>query len=124
MRFSIMAAAVAVALLSAPAQAQYVPVGGDGHDACASNGRVTGLDPKGDNVVLPVRKGPGLHHAEIDTIGMGRELFVCRERDGWYGVVYGEGNCGVTSPISAEVIYEGPCGSGWVSRHHVEITAG
>lgn len=123
MRTSVLAAVVAGMVMSTAAFGQYVSVGGDDHDACASNGRVIGLNPQGDNF-LAVRAGPGISHAEIDRLAPGTELYVCAGRDDWLGVVYGPGKCGVSSPIVPRVVYSGPCASGWVSRHYVEITAG
>jgi hypothetical protein len=97
-------------------------------DACMSLGRVTGLDPAGDNF-LAVRAGPGADNAEIDRLAQGHTVNVCEGRDGWLGVVYapaGEDffDCEVGSPVDSHQPYAGPCRSGWVFEDYVEMIAG
>jgi hypothetical protein len=117
-------AAIATALLSLPAQAQYLILGGDDMDACASNGVVAGLKPGGGNV-LAVRSGPGVSHASFDQLHNGDAVFLCTGEGAWYGIVYGGGrDCGVSSPIVPARTYDGPCKSGWVHRDFIEVTAG
>ena len=110
--------------LAGAAAAQYVTLGGDDMDACASNGRVAGLNPRGDNF-LAVRSGPGTRHAQIDSLHMGDAVFLCSGEGDWYGIVYGGGrDCGVSSPVLPRQVYRGPCKSGWVHRSFIEVTAG
>lgn len=117
-------AMLAVALLAAPTQAQYLMLGGDDMDACASNGQVVGLRADGDNF-LAVRAGPGTGHAKIDQLHNGDAVFVCTGAGAWMGIVYGGGrDCGVSSPLVPARLYHGPCKSGWVHRNFIEITAG
>jgi hypothetical protein len=118
----------------AMAESGAVPVmiGEDGDDAqldaCASLGAVSGLDPKGDGF-LAVRSGPDARYALLDKLREGQEVFVCNVSPDhrWYGVVYtrndGE-DCGVTSPVSPEQPYRGPCASGWVNVRWIKIVAG
>lgn len=111
-------------LLALPAQAQYLTLGGDDMDACASNGVVVGLRADGDNF-LAVRAGPGKGQAKIDQLHSGDEVFVCTGEGAWLGIVYGDGReCGVSSPIVPARLYQGPCKSGWVHQNFIEITAG
>lgn len=116
-------AALVLAVMSLPAQAQYFTLGGDDLDACASNGEVVGLKKGGDNF-LAVRSGPGTSHAKIDELGMSDAVYICAEDGDWYGIVYGDGDCGVTSPINPPSLYSGPCSSGWVHSRYVNVTAG
>lgn len=111
---------------SAVAQSSSVPVmvGGEADfDACGSNGRIRGLDPNGDNF-LSVRAGPNSHAREIDRLNEGDEVYVCDGRGRWLGVVYGRGNCGVTTSIAQRQPYRGGCRSGWVFEDFVDIYAG
>ncbi|WP_425416496.1 hypothetical protein [Oricola indica] len=92
-------------------------------DACSGNGEVSGLNPQGDNY-LSVRAGPSSDSAETDRLGAATGVFLCDEVDGWFGIVYGSGGCGVTTPIEQRIEYEGYCRSGWVSKRYITITAG
>jgi len=113
-----------LAIAAAPARAEPVYVGGEAdYDACGSVGEVRGLNPNGDNF-LAVRSGPGSKNKMLDKVFTGQSLYVCDEKGGWYGVVYGRGDCGVSSPIDMREPYSGPCRSGWVSARFVEIVAG
>ena len=116
--------AVALALLMPnPLSAQYVEVGGDGMDACGSNGVVVGLNSEGGDH-LSVKAGPGNDQREVGTLHMGADVFLCDQKDGWHGIVYGAGRCGVSSPVNTRVVYRGPCSSGWVPVDTIEVTAG
>jgi len=123
LRIGALTALVWIGLLG-QSQAQYVQVGGDDMDACSSMGEVVGLKRNGDNF-LAVRAGPGSTEAKLDEIHMGDAVFICDERNGWMGIVYGGGRgCGVSSPVVPRQTYMGPCRSGWVSARFVEVTAG
>jgi hypothetical protein len=103
-----------------------VLVGGEPDlDACGAWGEVTGLNPDGDNF-LSVRSGPGSDFQEIDQIGPTQGLFLCDERGKWIGVVYARTSqdCGVSSPIPRQQVYDGPCTHGWVFRKYVKLLAG
>ena len=116
--------AVALALSTAtPLSAQYVEVGGDGMDGCGSNGVVINLNSEGGDH-LSVRAGPGVDTPEVGTLRLGADVFLCDQKNGWHGIVYGEGRCGVSSPVNPRMVYRGPCSSGWVPVDTVEVTAG
>ncbi|MGB3502030.1 MAG: integron [Mesorhizobium sp.] len=113
-----------IGLSAVPLRAEPVMVGGDETvDACPSAGEVRGLNPKGDNF-LAVRNGPGPSHRLLDKIQTGQAVYLCDERRGWYGIVYGGEGCGVTSPVLWREAYAGPCRSGWVSARFIRVTAG
>lgn len=120
---------IAIPPLPAMSEGAYpVLVGGDElSDACPSLGRVVGLDPKGDGF-LSVREGPAPKERERDRLRSGASVTICDERGPWLGVVYspnaGSVDCGVSSPRSARVPYDGPCRSGWVHGRFIEIVAG
>jgi hypothetical protein len=96
-------------------------------DACGSVGRVTGLDPKGDNF-LSVRSGPGGKYGEIDRLSSGVDVFICDERGPWLGVVYPPddttSDCATDGFSAEETPYRGPCRSGWIHQAFVEVIAG
>lgn len=116
--------AVALALsIATPISAQYVEVGGDGMDACGSNGVVVGLNSEGSDH-LSVRAAAGSDNPEVGTLRLGAEVFLCDQKNGWHGIVYGDGRCGVSSPVNPRMVYRGPCSSGWVPVDAVEVTAG
>ncbi|WP_182422386.1 integron [Aureimonas sp. ME7] len=105
-----------------------VEIGGDAEfDACRSFGRIVGLDPTGDNF-LSVRDGPNSGHQERDRLGAGALVAICDERGPWLGVVYPapgtQTDCGVSSPQTVRTPYRGPCRSGWVHGHFVDVIAG
>jgi hypothetical protein len=101
-----------------------VQVGGDADlDACGALGKVHGLDPNGDNY-LSVRGGPSPRSKETDRLAEGDAFHVCDERGDWLGVVYGDGPCGVGSPIAKRRTYRGKCRSGWVHGRYVQVEAG
>lgn len=107
----ILVTALVLAAMALPAQAQYFTLGGDDLDACAANGEVVGLKQEGDNF-LAVRAGPGTSHAKLDELRMRDAVYICTEDGDWYGIVYGDDDCGVTSPIDPPRPYTGPCASG------------
>ena len=125
LNFIVLAIAVLFAVfLLTPGQAQYLVLGGDDMDACASNGIVVGV-LAGGGEFLPVHAGPSTDQAEIDRLRDGTEVFVCKGADAWVGIVYGGGReCGVSSPIVPASLYRGPCKSGWVNRDFIVVTAG
>lgn len=105
-----------------------IVVGGDENmDACSSLAMVNNLKADLVDDHFAVRSGPSTKHAIIDKLKMRTPLWVCREKDGWLGVVY-QGtsviDCGVSSTIYPERPYKGPCHSGWVREAGIEIVAG
>lgn len=110
-----------------------VQIGFDGprFDACSGYGRVTNLNPRGDNY-LSVRAAPNGNAEEIDRLGPRKGVSMCQQVGNWIGVVYaeegeeGEGidRCGTGSPVSSVRVYEGPCKSGWINENFVELVAG
>ena len=118
--------AAVLILAAAPlAAAEPVRVGGnDGLDACMTLGAVTGLKRDGDNF-LAVREGPGTRFPKIDELPQGYRIWLCDEKGGWIGIVYGHPNrCGVDTPMARRQAYKGPCASGWVSAKYVKELAG
>ena len=111
--------------------ARPVQIGFDGprFDACAGYGRVTRLNPNGDNY-LSVRSAPSGGAEEIDRLGPGVGVSMCQQVGDWLGVVYdNEGgeepvNCGTGSPVASVRNYEGPCSSGWVNEDFIKLVAG
>ena len=118
-------------LAGAAAAWRPVMIGGAGPDldACLSNARVVGLNPKGDNF-LAVRASPSASAPMLAKLRGGWELHVCEETpDGrWMGVVYAVSgkleSCGVTSAVATRRPYLGKCRSGWVSSKYVHVYAG
>lgn len=103
-----------------------VMVGGEpALDACGGTGTVAGLKPVSGNY-LAVRAGPGLGFRELDRLPAGARLWICEQRDGWLGVVYGgaDTDCGVATPGPVRGPYAGPCRAGWVSETYVRPEAG
>ncbi len=94
---------------------------------CQSSGKVVHLDPKGDNY-LSVQSGPGgKPYVEKDRLHSGKEVTVCAETSGWYGVIYGSTDmtdCKFERKRNGRYEYTGPCKYGWVSKRYVEIIAG
>ena len=90
-----------------------VTVGGDPKSAaCPLQGTVYGLK----NGTLAVRAGPGTSFQRIDRLANGARVYLCdRAGNGdWVGVVYGNGDCGLSAPIDPPRAYEGSCRAGWV----------
>lgn len=123
-RMSVAAAATLITLGVSMAKAEPVIVGGDAnYDACGVEGVVHNLDPDGDNF-LAVRDGPGKNHRILGKLVTGDRVHICSERGGWLGVVYGPGNCRVSTPIAQRSAYAGPCDAGWVHRNFIREVAG
>jgi len=129
-RIGILAAlALACLPLTAAAQQSRVPVlvGQDGpeFDACGTQGRVRGLDAKGDGF-LAVRAGPDSSYAMVGKVHSGDVLNICDQRGSWLGVVYSHDtkDCGVGTPWPRASTYDGPCLSGWVFDKYVAGFAG
>lgn len=117
-------AVLAVTVDVSPAAADPVYYGGaEDYDACPVVGEVRGLNPRGDNF-LAVRAGPGARHRMLDKLHTRQLVFVCEERGGWLGIVYGRTDCEVNFPILMRSVYRGPCRSGWVSRKFIAEIAG
>jgi hypothetical protein len=95
-------------------------------DACG-NGRVGGLNPRGDGF-LAVKAGPGLNFTRLDKLGNGTEVYVCGYYGDWMAIVYSTTGrwtgCGVTEPWPKTRPYTGPCLSGWVHRNWIVDLAG
>ena len=109
-----------------PGERVPVMVGGEPEiDACGSIGTVSGLRAEPGNF-LAVRQGPGTEYPSLATLPLGAHLWLCDTRQGWYGVVFGTPgqDCGVASPRSQRVAYDGPCSSGWVAKQYISISAG
>lgn len=121
----VFSAAVAMlAFAAANAMAEPVYYGGaEDYDACPVVGKVRGLDPNGDNF-LAVRAGPGSGNRMLAKIHTGQIVYICDERGGWLGIVYGRRDCEVNFPIQMRSAYRGPCRSGWVSRKYIAEIAG
>ncbi len=105
-----------------------VQVGGDAEfDACASQGQIARLDPKGDNF-LSVRSGPHSKRQELDRLREGTSVIICEKRGRWLGIVYPAPgtttDCGLSSPRTKRSPYTGPCRSGWVFDRFVDVVAG
>ncbi len=94
-------------------------------DACGSVAMVSGLDPKGANL-LSVRWGPGVQHRRVDLVPTGQLRWICGRQDRWHAVVYSrtDEDCGVSTPIDPPRAYEGPCRRGWVFDAYVTLVGG
>lgn len=90
-------------------------------DTCAF-GKVSGLNPNGDNF-LAVRAGPGTSYAMIDKIHTDDEVWLFDQKGGWIGIVYGTNNVNC-SPINADAPYTGPGQTGWVFGKYITVVAG
>lgn len=129
---AIIAMAAPQALAHEPADAVPVMIGHDGpdFDACGGWGRVSGLDPEGDNF-LAVRAAPTTQASKMDELHEGEEVWFCdgtADQD-WVGIVYGASrepgvDCQVGANLPGPVEYVGPCRSGWVSARYVTLLAG
>ena len=90
-------------------------------DPCG-NGVVRGLDPKGDGF-LTVKSAPGLRYRRIDKLFNGDQVYLCAKAGDWLGVVYTRTrqDCNVVTPWPKSLPYTGPCRSGWVHSHWIEV---
>ena len=101
-----------------PNAALPVTIGGDKHEAaCSLQGTVTGLK----NGLLTVRAGPGTNYARVDRLANGTLVYTCDRagKEGWVGIIYGSGDCGLSKPIATAQAYAGACRSGWVSVNYL-----
>ena len=119
-------AAVPVALAQAATLSVRVGTVDEEIDSCPGLGRVTGLNPAGDNF-LAVRAGPGTGYPIVDRLHTGDLLNLCERVADWEGVVYppsgSSSDCGVDTPLPLQD-YSGPCRSGWVFTRFVDVIAG
>ena|SRR5688572_20569087 len=124
----LFAVAVTGATFAHAQRARPVIVGADPElDACPSTGRVSGLNPDGDNF-LSVRAAPNPDARAVARVRSGQILWICDVTAGerWYGVVYsisGADRCGLNR-VRRSRAYSGPCRSGWVSARYVTVIAG
>ena len=90
-------------------------------DTCAF-GKVSGLNPRGDNF-LAVRAGPGTNYKMLDKIHTNDKVWLFNEKGDWIGIVYDseEVSC---SPVKADRPYKGPGKTGWVHRKFITLLAG
>ncbi|MCA1748165.1 MAG: hypothetical protein ABR601_01230 [Parasphingopyxis sp.] len=95
--------------------------------ACQATGLVRSVAGNGQ---LPVRAAPFSEAEQRDTLTNGDRVFVCnRSHDqSWFGVIYSDDRvitdaCGVSSPISRRIRYDGPCASGWVASAFIQLRA-
>lgn len=121
-------ASIAAAKAESAIPSMPVTASSDGiMDACNSVGRVTWLNPKGDNF-LSVRSGPGGKYTEISRLASGTDIFICNERSPWLGVIYPPDittvDCGTDAYVGEAKPYTGPCRSGWIHQKFVEVIAG
>ena len=138
MKKHLILAATAFALIASPIvahppiDAQPVKYGLDGpdFDGCGGWGRVTNLNPRGDNY-LAVRAAPTTQSSKLDKLKQGHEVWFCDSAKGgeWVGIVYkgkgqGDFDCATGPNLEKAKIYPGPCRSGWVSRQYVVLLAG
>ena len=96
-----------------------VTVGSGAKDAaCSLQGTVFGLK----SGTLAVRAGPGVGFERIDRLGNGARVYLCDRAGGgdWVGVVYGNGDCGLASPIDPPRAYAGACRAGWVRSTYLK----
>jgi hypothetical protein len=118
------ASAGIIAGLAAPAFAQAqidVPLilGAGAGPACVEEGRVSGLDLRGDSF-LAVRTGPGAHYAQIDSLHNGDDIVLCAREGAWLGIVYpARADCGLDRQRPDPGPYAGPCSAGWVHGDRV-----
>lgn len=98
-------------------------------DACGGIGRVSGLNPEGDNF-LSVRAAPALRAKETDRLHTATLVWLCDVDGDWQGIVYASGafqelgDCRVSSPVAEPHAYDGPCKSGWVAAKYLSLVAG
>jgi hypothetical protein len=95
-----------------------VTVGADGDGpACPLQATVAGLH----SGTLAVRAGPGTGFERLDRLPNGAQVFLCDRagNDGWAGIVYGDGDCGLAAPITPPRAYQGSCRSGWVRSDYL-----
>ncbi len=124
---ALFAAAAVTATAAGAQRARPVTIFADPElDACPSTGRVSGLNPRGDNY-LSVRAAPGANAREVARLRPGQIVWICDVSAGeaWLGVIYSNGrrNC-ITGRSHRTRPYTGPCPSGWVAGRYVTGIAG
>ena len=97
----------------------------DDLDAC-SWGRITDQGPEGAVLVFP---GDSTELEATDYLSGGQEIWACdaSEDNNMIGIVYsqdGSVDCEVSSPVTEDRPYLGPCDWGWVVADGVEVVAG
>jgi hypothetical protein len=109
---------------------QSVTIGEPGPNfaACTARGAVR---ERVSSRPVPVRAAPYEESDEIATLAADSEFFICSRTNDqhWFGIVYDEGGeasdrCGVSAPIPARRIYQGPCAAGWVPSASVRLISG
>ena len=90
-------------------------------DTCGV-GKVTGLNPKGDNF-LAVRAGPGAKFKLLDKIHTDDLVWMFQDKGDWIGIVYGSDDISC-SPVKADKPYDGPGKQGWVFKKYITLIAG
>ena len=109
---------------------QPVGIGELGPNLAACNARGATRDRSGAGAI-PVRAAPFEQGEQIASLAPGSEFFICTRTNDqrWFGIVYDEGGqaserCGVSAPVPARRIYQGPCAAGWVSSASVRLVSG
>lgn len=114
---------------TADASGKTIPVmygGDDDLDACSALAVVANLSDGADEF-LAVKAAPSIKAKRVDKLLKGQSLWICEEKNNWYGVVYARDekqDCGVSTPVGKRMPYTGPCKSGWVHKKYVKPIAG
>ncbi len=91
-----------------------VPVGGTAGPACGATGVAS--------AAVPVHVGPGTEYEAYDQLKPGQTVFLCsRVGRNWFGIVYGEADCGVGKQIAERITYIGGCRTGWVPTRGMTV---
>jgi hypothetical protein len=113
------ALALALGMMIGGAQAQDaalpVAVGGGQGSACPQLAKA--------DAEIDVHVGPGDAYEVYDHIAAGQTVFLCEKTTGWYGIVYGKADCGVSKPITLRQGYLGACNTGWVQMRSLTAAA-
>ena len=128
-----MSLALMACLVAAPLEAQPrytlgnepVTLSASETDPC-SYAMVADQGPEGAVGVFP---GPSMELEITEYVAGGTPVWVCETSiDGeMLGIVYAnfpDTDCEVSSPVSEDVDYIGPCESGWIEANAVELLAG
>ena len=109
---------------------QSVRIGELGPNFAACNARGA-TRQRGGAEPVPVRAAPFDQGDQIAVLPPGAEFFICSRTNDqrWFGIVYDEGGqaserCGVSAPVAARRIYQGPCAAGWVASSSVRLISG
>ena len=93
-------------------------------DACGSWGEIQGISKHGDGFIA-IRNGPGSKFKIKDKIYYNStQVTLCDFHGKWIGIVYGDTDCGTSSPIPKRQPYKGKCKVGWIYEKYVRLTAG